>query len=112
MFAGTFSYLFSTKSTIFVIFNIYFFPFLACFIIYCNTIQNNNSKNIYDGLSYVSSKNSSNESFIQPVIDQATNSVVKQFNHSANISSQLHISTLLNVPDRDVQNEVGNFNEG
>ena len=76
-------------------------------------MQDNISKSIYnEGTSYVPSNNSSDESFVQPVIDQATSSVAKQTNSSANTSSQLHISTSLNVSDRDVQDDVGNLNEG
>ncbi|XP_070168122.1 serine-rich adhesin for platelets-like isoform X2 [Polyergus mexicanus] len=78
-----------------------------------NIMQDNISKSIYDeDPSYVRN-NPSDESFIQAVINQATNSVVKQ-NSSANISSRLHTSphiTSLNVSDRSAQDDVGNLNE-
>ncbi|XP_070168121.1 probable serine/threonine-protein kinase DDB_G0276461 isoform X1 [Polyergus mexicanus] len=71
-----------------------------------NIVQDNVSKNFYDkDSSYVS--NTSEDGFVQPVIDHATNSVAKQTNSSANTSSLLYI----NISDRGVQNDVGNLNE-
>jgi len=55
-------------------------------------VQNNISKSIYDKDSaYVPSNISSDENFIQSVMDQATN--VDKTNSAANISSRFDIST-------------------
>lgn len=89
-----------------------FFLSLAC-LNNNNTTQDNISKSISDeDPPYVLSNKSYDENFVQPVIDQATNSVAKQTNSSANASSPLHISTSLNVSDRGVQDDVGNLNKG
>lgn len=90
-----------------MIFNVHFFLFLACLNNNNNTVQDV-LKNIHDkGPSYVS--NISKEDFVQSVMDQATNSLTKQMNSSANTSSRLHIS--LNILDRGAQDDVGNLNE-
>ncbi|KAM0725806.1 hypothetical protein ACS0PU_008532 [Formica fusca] len=89
----------------FCIFNVHSFLFLACFN-NNNTVQDNVSKNFHDeDPSYVS--NTSEDGFVQPVMDHATNSVAKQTNSSTNTSSLLHI----NISDRGVQDDVGNLIE-
>ncbi|XP_029158457.1 uncharacterized protein LOC114930786 [Nylanderia fulva] len=85
------------------------------------------SENVCDeDPSYESSNNSSNNNFVEPVIDQTTSSVAKQTNSSANISSLLSIlntsdivtslnisdiSTSVNISDIDIQDEVRNLDE-
>lgn len=74
------------------------------------TVQDNISKNIYDDYpSYVSSNNSSDESFVQPVIDQATNVVVKQTDKSANSFCGLDISMSLNVSGKCARDDTEMF---
>lgn len=102
------------KSIIFVIFNVHFFHSLAClnnnktgtFQKVYDVSKDNISKSIYDeDPSYVPSDNSSDqsdESFLESVIDQATNFVAKQTDSSENTSNRLHISSILDVSDRGI----------
>jgi len=74
-------------------------------------VQNNISKSIYEKDSaYVPSNISSDENFIQSVMDQTTNIIAEQTNSASNISSRFDISTLRNVSEEDTQDE--NINEG
>jgi len=58
-------------------------------------VQNNISKSIYDKDSaHVPSNISSDENFIQSVMDQATNIVAKQTNSAANISFYLSAANI------------------
>lgn len=75
---------------------VYFFLFLAC-LNNNKTVQDNISKNIHDeNLFYVPSNTSIDESFVQSVIDQATNFLARETNSSTNTSSGLDISMSLN----------------
>jgi len=57
-------------------------------------VQNNISKSIYEKDSaYVPSNISSDENFIQSVMDQTTNIIAEQTNIASNISSRFDIST-------------------
>lgn len=99
----------SIKSIILVSFNVYLL-FLACFNNNNNNIVQDISNNIHDrDPSYEPSNTSSDESFIQPVVDQTTSSVIKETNCSTNTSSGLDISMSLNVSGKCSRDDAEMF---